>query len=428
MIEAPEKSAALADLRRSARARFEALGFPTTRLEDWKFTNVAPIASTAFRRATPDGAAVGEREVAAETFAGEGWPRLVFVNGHFARRLSSIGGGAAGPARLESLREALAREPGLVARLASGPRFDEHAFTALNTADFQDGAFVHVPRGLALDRPVHLLFVTLPGADPIACHPRSVIVLEEGSQATVVETWLGLGDGTYFTNAVTQVAAGDNAVLDHYKVGREGPGAYHVGTTHLRSGRDTVLSSYTATLGGRLVRNDITAVLDGPGGHCSLNGLFVGGGRQHIDNHLRVEHARPHCDSREFFKGILDGHAHGVFSGRIVVHKDAQKTDAKQTNMNLLLSADALVDTRPQLEIFADDVKCTHGATIGQVDDEAVFYLAARGIALDAARAMLIFAFAGESIDRVRPPALRRRLRELVLARLPRGDRLREAL
>jgi Fe-S cluster assembly protein SufD len=426
MIEAPEKSSSLDTLRRAAMERFAALGFPTTRLEDWKFTSVAPIASTAFRRATPDGAAISERDLAGETFADEGWPRLVFVNGHYARRLSS---GAGAAARIESLGEVLARDPTLVeTRLAGGPGIDKHAFTALNAAHLQDGAFIHVPRAAVLDQPIHLLFVTLPGADPIACHPRNVIVLEEGSQATIIETWLGLGEGTYFTNAVTQVAVGDNAVLDHYKVGREGPGGLHVGTTHLRSGRDTTIASYTATLGGRLVRNDITAVLDGPGGHCTLNGLYVGGGRQHIDNHLRVEHVRPHCDSREFFKGILDGHAHGVFSGRIVVHKDAQKTDAKQTNMNLLLSADAQIDTKPQLEIFADDVKCTHGATIGQVDDDAVFYLAARGIDLAAARAMLIFAFAGESLDRVKPLPLRRRLRSEVLGRLPQGERLREAL
>jgi Fe-S cluster assembly protein SufD len=426
MIEAPEKSSSLDTLRRAAMERFAALGFPTTRLEDWKFTSVAPIASTAFRRATPDGAAISERDLAGETFADEGWPRLVFVNGHHARRLSS---GAGAQARIESLGEVLARDPTLVeTRLAGGPGIDKHAFTALNAAHLQDGAFIHVPRAAVLDQPIHLLFVTLPGADPIACHPRNVIVLEEGSQATIIETWLGLGEGTYFTNAVTQVAVGDNAVLDHYKVGREGPGGLHVGTTHLRSGRDTTIASYTATLGGRLVRNDITAVLDGPGGHCTLNGLYVGGGRQHIDNHLRVEHVRPHCDSREFFKGILDGHAHGVFSGRIVVHKDAQKTDAKQTNMNLLLSADAQIDTKPQLEIFADDVKCTHGATIGQVDDDAVFYLAARGIDLAAARAMLIFAFAGESLDRVKPLPLRRRLRSEVLGRLPQGERLREAL
>ncbi len=426
MIEAPEQTSSLEELRRAAMERFAALGFPTTRLEDWKFTSVAPIASTAFRRATPDGAAIAERDLAGETFAAEGWPRLVFVNGHYARRLSS---GARAQARIESLAEVLARDPRLVeARLAGGPGIETHAFTALNAAHMQDGAFIHVPRAAVLEQPIHLLFVTLPGADPIECHPRNVIVLEEGSQATIIETWLGLGEGTYFTNAVTQVAVGDNAVLDHYKVGREGPGGLHVGTTYLRSGRDTTIASYTATLGGRLVRNDITAVLDGPGGHCTLNGLYVGGGRQHIDNHLRVEHARPHCDSREFFKGILDGHAHGVFSGRIVVHKDAQKTDAKQTNMNLLLSADALVDTKPQLEIFADDVKCTHGATIGQVDDDAVFYLAARGIDLAAARAMLIFAFAGESLDRVKPLPLQRRLRSEVLGRLPQGERLREAL
>jgi Fe-S cluster assembly protein SufD len=447
MIEAPERSGtyleeferfaaeaapALLETRRAAIDRFVALGFPTMRHEDWKFTNVGPIASTAFRRATADGVAVTEADLADETFAREGWPRLVFVNGHFARRLSSPAPAPApgtGPARLEPLGAMLAREPRLVeTRLAGGASVQENPFIALNTAFMQDGAVVHVPRNAVLAAPIHLLFVTVPGADPLACHPRSIIVLEEGSKATIVETYLGLGEGAYFSNAVTQITVGDNAVLDHYKVVREGASGYHVGMTHLRTGRDSSATSYNATLGGRLVRNNITAVLDGPGGHCMLNGLYVGGNRQHIDNHLRVEHAKPHCDSREFFKGILDGHAHGVFSGRIVVHKDAQKTDAKQTNMNLLLSEDAQIDTKPQLEIFADDVKCTHGATIGQVDEDAVFYLAARGIDLAAARAMLVFAFAGESLDRVQPVPLRKRLRAEVLSRLPHGDLLREAL
>ena len=291
----------------------------------------------------------------------------------------------------------------------------------------EDGAYVHIPKGVYLEQPIHLVFVSTADAGPVVSHPRNLIVAETGSQATIIESYLGLGDGVYFTNAVTEIVVGENAVIDHYKVGREAQQAYHVGTTQIYQDRSSNASSHAVTIGGAIVRNDINTLLDGEGAQCTLNGLYLVSGRQHVDNHLRVEHAKPHCDSREFFKGVLDGHGKAVFTGRIIVRKDAQKTDAKQTNMNLLLSKHAQVDTKPQLEIFADDVKCTHGATIGQIDENAMFYLRSRGLSEPAARSLLVFAFASEAIDRIRPQLLRAQLRQMLFDRLPEGHRLQDA-
>ena len=259
-------------------------------------------------------------------------------------------------------------------------------------------------------------------------HPRGLIVAEAGCRVTVIESYVGSGDGAQFTNAVTEIVAGKNAVVDHYKIVREPDQAYHVGTTHIHLGRDSSVSSHVVTLSGALVRNDVIAELDGEGALCTLNGLYITRDRSHVDNHLRVEHIKPHCDSREYYKGILDGHSRAVFTGRINVRENAQKTDAKQTNMNLLLSEDAQIDTNPQLEIFADDVKCTHGATIGQMDEDAIFYLQSRGIPEDDARGVLLLAFAQESVDQVRPEPLRSRLQDAVRDLLGQGRVLREAI
>ncbi len=418
---------ALGPLRRRAFDRFLELGFPTTRHEEWRFTNVAPIADTPFRLATPQDSTVTAADLAGCTLD-RGWPRLVFVNGRYTPSLSTAGTGP-GHVTATSLAEELARDPRSVERhLGGDAAYRDHSFVALNTAFMSDGAFVVVPRNTVVEQPIDLLYVSAGTADPIASHPRTIIIAEPGSQVTIIERYVGLGESVTFTNAVTEIIVGESATVDHYKIGREAETAFHVGTTLIRQSRDSRVSSHAVTIGGGLVRNNITTVLDGEGGHCTLNGLYLMHGRQHVDNHLRVEHASPHCDSREFFKGILNDRSRAVFSGRIVVHKDAQKTDAKQTNMNLLLSEDARVDTKPQLEILADDVKCTHGATIGQIDDDAVFYLCSRGIPPETARAVLVYAFAAESLDQVRPEPLRRRLRETLFDLLPQGQQLREAM
>jgi Fe-S cluster assembly protein SufD len=415
-------------IREAAYARFTALGFPTTRHEDWRFTNVAALAKTAFTLAGPDGTTVRTADFVDVAPAVTDWPRLVFVNGWYVAGLSTAGRVPEG-VRAGSLAEALSFDAGAIGEhLFRHARYEEHAFTALNTAFAADGAFLHVPDGMDLPHPIDVVHVATPGAEPRMAHPRNLFVVGAGSRVTIIERYVGASDGVYFTNAVTEMIAGANAKIDHVKVGRESDRAYHVGAAHFHQDRDSTITSHTVTLGGAIVRNEITPVLDGPGAECGLNGLYLASGRQHVDNHLRVEHAQPHCDSREFFKGILEDRARAVFTGRIVVHKDAQKTDAKQTNMNLLLSEDAQVDTKPQLEIFADDVKCTHGATIGQIDEDAIFYMQTRGIDRETARGVLIFGFAEESLDHIAVVPLRKQLQEVLFDRLPQGHLLRGAV
>jgi Fe-S cluster assembly protein SufD len=422
--------AGLAEVRQAAIDRFAELGFPTPRNEEWKFTSVAPITRVAFQPALPPAGKVApERLRAIPLGTGDG-TRLVFVNGHFARELSSQGRLPEGVA-LASLAEVLDTHPDWVEPyLAQYARYDENPFTALNTAFLRDGTFLSIPRGKVVAEPIHLLFLGTPSREPAVAYPRNLIVAGVNSQATVVETYVGLEEGVYFTNAVTEVVLAENAVLDHYKVQREGRQAFHVATTQVALDRGSNFTSHSIALGGALVRNDVNAVLDDEGGECTLNGLYLAAGRQHIDNHTRIDHARPHCASHELYKGILDGKAHGVFNGKIFVHPDAQKTDAKQTNKTLLLSEDAVINSKPQLEIYADDVKCTHGATIGQLAEEAIFYLRSRGVGREDARSLLTFAFANDIIGRIKVEPVRAELEKTLLAgrRLPPVEEGKESL
>ena len=418
----------LLPIRRAAMARFVELGFPTTKHEEWRSTNVARIANTVFELENSGAVDVSRGELEPFTFGDSAGGLVVFVNGRFAPELSLIPRLPDG-VKVGSLAEAMQTDPGLVEpHLARHACYQQQPFTALNTAFMEDGAFVYVPKGKVVVEPIHLLFLTTASERALVTHPRNLIVAEPSSQVTVVETYAGLGDGVYFTNAVTEIIARENSVIDHYKIVREGGAAFHMATLQLHQERSSTVDAHTVCLGGILVRNDINTVLDGEGCECTLNGLYLVIGKEHVDNHLVVDHASPHCNSREFFKGILDGHGRGVFSGRIIVRKDAQKTDAKQTNRSLLLSQDARVESKPQLEILANDVKCTHGATIGQVSEEALFYLRSRGLSKEAARSLLVFAFAGECLDRVRIKPLRAQLETLLLARLPQGNLLREAV
>ena len=414
--------------RKAAFARFAELGVPTTKDEEWRYTNVSPIARLPFEAAGPDAASVTAEQLAPFLFDSGGGALLVFVNGRFTPDLSCITSQPGG-VKVGSLAEAMGSEVALLkAHLARHAVFADHALTALNTAMMEHGALIHVPKRTVLDQPVHLVFVSTASVAPLVSHPRNLIVVEAGAKASVVESYIGLGSGPYWTNTVTEIVAGDDAFVYHYKIVREADDAYHIGNLHLHQHRGSNITSHTVTLGGGLVRNDINALLDGEGGECTLNGLYMADDTRHVDNHLLVDHAKPHCDSREFFKGVLDGSGRGIFSGRIIVRQDAQKTDAKQTNMTLLLSEDAQVESKPQLEIFADDVKCTHGATIGQIDSDAIFYLRSRGLNEEAARSMLIYAFARESIESIRVAALRSQLDDLVFARLPHGELLREVI
>lgn len=416
----------LAQLRRRAIDYFSQTGFPSLRDEDWKYTNVAPIARHSFTLSRAEDAALEAAALGSVDFANLSYPRAVFVNGHFSQKLSSLDGLPSGVV-VQSLARVLEEKPEEVEPfLGRCVSYSDHAFNALNAAFLSDGAYVRVGAKEVVETPIHLIY--LAEGENFVCHPRNLFVAEAGSQLTVIETYVGLSDGTYFTNGVTETILAENAVVDHYKVQKEGPAAFHVATSQSQQGRSSSLRTCFIALGGLLVRNNVNAVLDGEGADCGLNGLYLLGGDQHVDNHTRLEHAKPHCGSRELYKGVLDVRSRAVFHGRIVVHPGAQKTDSKQTNNNLILSDQALVNTKPQLEIYADDVKCTHGATIGQLDQDALFYLRSRGMEKQTAQSLLIYAFAGELVQKVRPEELRNRLGEYLFHWLPSGELVREAV
>ncbi|HEY2234121.1 MAG TPA: Fe-S cluster assembly protein SufD [Candidatus Angelobacter sp.] len=407
-------------LREDAFARFSETGFPTTHDEDWRFTNVSAVANTPFELAGPY---TVSREQLAPFGSSEFACCLVFVNGLFLNEVSTLTALPKG-VTVGSLAAQLKSAPAsLESHLGRYLNTQRDPFAALNTSLIEDGVYVHVPRGVVVETPIYVLYVTVPGATPTMNHPRNLIVAEENSQVTVVEDYVSLGEGPTFSNAATELIAGDNANVSHYMIVREGDQAYNFSTLRIQQGRHANVATHSLLLSGALVRNNVHPVLAGEGSECLINGLFMANGRQHMDNYMLVEHASPHCDSRQFYNGILNGQSHGVFHGRIIVHKDAQKTDAKQTNRNLLLSDDAQIDTKPQLEIYADDVKCTHGATIGQFDDNALFYLRSRGLAEAAARHVLLLAFANECLNRMGSPQVREHLEKLVVAGLPQAAR-----
>jgi Fe-S cluster assembly protein SufD len=395
----------LRELRSRALARFAETGFPTTRDEEWRFTNVAPIAETRFALASQpaDGAdAMGlVGGVAFDRVAA----RVVVVNGRFSADLSMVPG--ASPTMATGLGAALAADAGALEPELGQLALEGRPFAALNTAFLDDGALVRIPAGTVVEDPIHIVLVTVPGTAPIVSHPRIVVIAGANAQATIVETYIGTSGSQYLTNAVTEVILGDRAVVEHYKDQREPETAHHIATMHVRLGRSSTLVSQSFAFGGQIVRNDIVAVLGGEGGECTLNGLYFSDGRRLVDTHTTIDHALPHCASHELYKGILAGKARAIFNGKIVVRPDAQKTDAKQTNRALILSDGAQINTKPQLEIFADDVKCTHGAAIGQLDDEAMFYLRARGLTAVEARDLLIHAFAGEILNQIKVEPVR---------------------
>ncbi|MGA7522546.1 MAG: Fe-S cluster assembly protein SufD [Acidobacteriaceae bacterium] len=407
------KLAWLKRVREDAFARFCEAGFPTTRDEDWRFTNVSAIARTVFRPA--NAAKLTKDKLAAFRAAGESAARLVFVNGRYARELSQVD---TLPKRVTvtSLREQIETHPETLEKhLGRYADTQRDAFVALNTAFLADGAYVHVPRGVVVEAPITLLYLSTEEAAPTVTHPRNLIVAEDASQVAIIEDYVSVGgESVVLSNAVTELIAGESTVAQHYLIEREHLKAFNVSTLRIQQGRSANVASHSLLLGGGLVRNNVHPVLAGEGGECLINGLYLGTGRQHLDNFMHVEHASPHCGSRQFYNGILDGQAHGVFHGRIVVHKDAQKTDAKQTNRNLLLSDDAQIDTKPQLEIYADDVKCTHGATIGQIEENALFYLRSRGLSEAEARKLLLLAFAEECVERMHSAPAREHIEELI--------------
>ena len=404
-------------LRKQGMAQFQALGFPTTKNEDWHFTSVAPIAERTFRLApliSANAASVKRADLARFNFGENGWHTLVFVNGAFSEDLSSAAGLGTG-VRVSSLAHAIkSGTAGIERHVGKITTFERHAFTALNTAFINDGAFIELAADAIVEQPIHLVFVS--GGEGVS-HPRNLIVAGRHSRATVIESYVSLRDSGYFTNAVTEISLGEGAHLDHYKLQRESESAFHVGTVQIREARDSQLHSFSFAVGGSLARTNIYTSLDGDAATCTLNGLYLADGTQHIDNQTSIEHIAPNCPSHELYKGVLDGRSHGVFNGKVFVHPEAQKTDGKQSNNNLLLSPSARVDTKPQLEIFADDVKCTHGATVGRLDDLAMFYLNSRGIAPEPARMLLTYAFAADVLETIELEPLRKQLEKMVLAR-----------
>jgi Fe-S cluster assembly protein SufD len=397
----------LAELRDKASDRFRKLGFPTPHDEDWRFTNVAPIA-----RVTWDAAPLGTAQLADLPCAEIG-QRLVFVNGRFSKELST----ATLPEGVKAGNlAALAGDARVEQHLASYACYQSQAFVALNTASLEDGAFVDVAKGAIVQEPIHLIYLST-GMDQASTSPRTLVLVGANAQVSLIETYAGTGH--YFTNAVTEIVAGDHAVVDHYKLQMEGD-AFHIANMQVELARDANFTSMSIALGAALARNDINAVLS-EGTECTLNGFYLANGTQHTDTHTAIDHAKPHGTSHELYKGILGGRANAVFNGKILVRKDAQKTDAKQTNKNLVLSEDATINTKPELQIYADDVRCTHGATIGQIDPESMFYLQARGIGRDDARSMLIVAFARDVLDRIKIEPLREMVELLVAERLTRG-------
>ena len=408
---------AIRSLRLSAITRFEALGFPTTRNEDWHFTSVSPIVEGQFAPLTKPTGAVTSAQLAPFSFGTSGCHTLVFVNGRYNAALS---GGETLPdgVRVMPLAQAYSELPMLVDQhLGQIASFDAHTFTALNTAFINDGAVVHVAKDIEVARPIHLLFISDAAATQGAANPRNLIVLDRSSKATVIESFAGIGGGAYFTNAVTEASIGDGATLTHLKLQRESAEAFHVGTLDVRQARDSHLFSFSFATGAALSRTNIYTELRGEGCGATLNGLYLGDGDQHIDHQTRIEHVEPNCYSRELYKGILDGSAHGVFNGKVYVHPEAQKTDGKQTNNTLLLSEKAQIDTKPQLEIFADDVKCTHGATVGRLDETSLFYMKSRGINARTARELLTYAFAADVLETIELAEVREGLESATLRR-----------
>jgi Fe-S cluster assembly protein SufD len=386
--------------RRAALAHAVKLGFPTAHDEEWRFTRLTPLLHLPLHPARPPARRLTSAEIAPFAFGLEGC-RLVFVDGHFNAELSSLPA-PGGDLQAGSLRAALdGGNPELERHLTLVAGEETMVFTALNTAFFHDGAWVCAAPGKVIAQPVHLLFIATAAEAGATAHIRNLIAAGAGSDMKILETYVSLGDAPHFTNTVTELVLGDEARVDHCKIQEENKRAIHIAAVQAQQGRGSHWTSHSVSTGAHLARHQIRTIFHGEKGVCILNGLYLVRGEQLADHHTVVDHAKPRCESHEFYHGVLSGRAHGVFNGKIFVRQDAQKTNAKQTNRNLLLSDEAVIDTKPQLEIFADDVKCTHGATVGQMDQEAIFYLRSRGIGLEHARQIMVRAFASGVVDRI---------------------------
>jgi Fe-S cluster assembly protein SufD len=407
--------------RRAGIESFALLGFPTTRNEDWHFTGLGDVLDRTYAPIANASSRLSEGDIARFRFEGN-WQTLVFLNGRFVAELSEVESGPQIYVAPMSQAMADAARAGVLERQLGGLADTRtHAFTALNAAFAGDGAYVHIAADTVAPRNVHLLFVSDGAAEGGMVSPHNVIALEHHAEATVMESYVSVGDAQYLTNAVTEVYVADGARLRHYKIQRESMNAYHIGSWYATQGRACAYEAFSFAIGADLSRTNIATLLDGEGSHVSLDGLYLVNGDQTVDHQTSVIHARENCTSHELYKGVLDGDSHAVFNGKVYVHPEAQKTDGKQSNANLLLSEGARVDTKPQLEIYADDVKCTHGATIGPVDSTALFYLKSRGIGPSIAIRLLTYAFAAEVLEELTIPAVRDELERLAFERFAVG-------
>ncbi|MCI0591095.1 MAG: Fe-S cluster assembly protein SufD [Gammaproteobacteria bacterium] len=418
----------LQQARKSALARFAKSGFPTRRDENWKYTDISAIEKRTFKPAEPSHDGIARDRIDAVRFNALECHELVFINGHFSKALSRKPTLPKGVI-VDTLASALEHRGGEhLEHLSQYANDGANSFAALNTAFMADGAYINLSANARVDHPIHLLFLSTEQDDALMNHPRNLVILGEQAELTVIESYIGLDGAKNFTNTVTEVALGRGAVIEHYKLQQEGFMSYHIGSLHIRQSRDSRVYSHSISLGGAIARNDIHTVLAEEGAEVILHGLYMASNRQHVDNHTRIDHMSPRTQSVELYKGVLDGHARGVFNGKVVVHEGAVKTDARQSNNNLLLSDTAEVDTKPELEIYADDVKCSHGATVGQLDKDALYYLRTRAIDEDAASSLLTYAFAGDVIHHIKFAPIRARLEQVVIRRLPNMDRIRDIL
>ncbi|MQG76740.1 MAG: Fe-S cluster assembly protein SufD [SAR202 cluster bacterium] len=419
--DSPNVPDSIRTLRESAIARFSELGFPTTRRgnEEWKYTDVRGIASAEYGSLVPSPTnRVVTKTLDQHIMGGSVWNRLVFVDGHWLPELSWL---PSLPAEVTviSLAKAMSTEPGLVANdLAQHASYQESGFTALNTAFLQDGALIAVPDNVEIEEPIHLIFLSSGNGDGSVSHPRTLVTLGAHAKATVIESYGGPVDGPYLTNAVSEFVVGPGAHLETFHLQQHGKQANHIGSKQVKLANDSSFVAGAFDFGGTLSRNTLSVALEGAGSSCNLYGLYMTNDSQHVDNQVLVDHAAPHTTSRQLYKGVLNGHSRGVFHGSITVRQVAQKTDALQMDKNLLLSDDAEADTKPALWIYADDVKCGHGATCGKLDETAMFYLRSRGLDEASARRMLIHAFANEILDNVGLTPLRVHLEQFVTSSL----------
>lgn len=414
-------------IREAAMGQFQARGFPTTRQENWKYTDVKPIARSAFGIAEAKPAAGYEKQLELARLSGLESHELVFINGRFSvehSRLQDLPQGVV----LEDMSSALNNHSKLVDSIMSNTTLNEQSnpFNILNTAFIHDGVLIHVPDDCSIDKPINLIYLSGYSDNEFSAHPRNLIFLGNGASLTVIENYVGAKDSQYFINTVTDAVLASNAVLTHYKLQQESVESYHIGNFNIYQDRDSQVNSHSISLGGSLVRNDIKVQLDAEGAGVLLNGLYMANGKQHIDNHTLINHLQPHTNSEEHYRGVLNDRGRGVFNGKVVVHKDAQKTDAAQSNANLLLSDKAEIDTKPELEIYADDVKCSHGSTVGQLDKDMMFYLRSRAIDEATAKSILTYAFAEEVIKRIEIEQIRHYLEYQVIGRLPDAELIKE--